>query len=195
MAFCWCKVLMIGLWKFPPQWQDYRLVFLFSAEIFNCTFFGQELYEHLFRALQSLFCYILCNHKFPFYFYLYKNNSIGYVNTLDRNKILSARYFSCLQFWLLDKLDRPCRICVCFCKRVCEFGSFMFGLVHSADGSLRRVSGSGFCSTSGPALSSESVLSLIYYKLAPLADTHTHMHVHTHSIRSCTLHCFGHCWS
>lgn len=51
----------------------------------------------------------------------------------------------------------------------------MFGSVHSADGSLRRVSGSGFCSTSGPALSSESGLSLICYKLAP-SQIHTRSH-------------------
>lgn len=136
--------------------------------------------------------------KFPFYFYLYKNNSRAIdtrthwteIKYLVQDIFLVCDFGSCINVF-----DRPCRICVCFCKRVCEFGSFMFELVHSADGSLRCVSGSGFCSTSGPALSSESVLSLIYYKLAPLADTHTHTHVHTRSVRSCTLHCFGHCGS
>lgn len=75
-------------------------------------------------------------------------------------------------------------VCVC----VCEVVSFMFGLVKSMDGPLHSVPGSGFCSTSGPALSTETVLSLIYYKL-PLSHTHTHTWTRTHlrlCIHSCT---------
>lgn len=85
-------------------------------------------------------------------------------------------FFSFFLFWVF------------FCRRVCEFWSFMFGSVHSADGSLRRVSGSGFCSTSGPALSSESGLSLICYKLA-LSQIHTH----THTQHSLTHTSVGQC--
>lgn len=72
---------------------------------------------------------------------------------------------------------------------VCEVVSFMFGLVKSMDGPLHSVPGSGFCSTSGPALSTETVLPLIYYKL-PLSHTHTHPHMDAHTLTA--LHSLTH---
>lgn len=61
---------------------------------------------------------------------------------------------------------------LCERVRVCWDVSFMFGSVKSADGPLHSIQGSGFCSTSGPALCTKTAVSLIYYELS-LTHIHT----------------------
>lgn len=70
------------------------------------------------------------------------------------------------------------------CVGVCEVVSFILSFVESSIGPLRSVQGSGFWSTSGPALCTKTALSLIYYKPSL---SHTHTHIHTRA-----LHAFTH---